>query len=180
MIKSNLTNLTLIKTVLWGAIYFSTLALMYHIRWFIPFLLDKTSNVVPGGQLPLLWFIVQISRNIIFLVVGLFLVKLFRNYQLTGFFDKESLNVFNIVILSCVGLGLLGALQTISNNFREVHFNDWTSTESIANLFFRSFTKLLIFKEPQTFYFLLAIILWSVKQFVTKAMLIKAENEEFV
>jgi hypothetical protein len=180
MSKVKISNLTLIKIVLWGAIYFSTLAFVYHIRWFIPFLLNNTANRVPTDQMPLLWFIVQISKNIIFITVGLFLVKLFRKYQRTGFFDKESLKVFNVVIISCVGLGLLGAIQTISNNFYEVHFNDWTSIEAIANLMFRSFTELLIFKEPQTLYILLAIILLAVKQFVSKALIIKNENEAFV
>jgi len=180
MSKPKISNLTLIKIALWGAIYFSALALVYHVRWFIPYLLNNTANRVPSDQMPFLWFIVQISKNIIFITVGLFLAKLFRKYQQTGFFDKESLKAFNVVIISCVGLGLLGAIQTISNNFYEVHFKDWTSIEAIANLMFRSFTDLLIFKEPQTLYVLLAIILWTVKQFVSKALIIKNENEAFV
>ena len=180
MFKSKISNLTLVKIVLWGAIYFSALALVYHIRWFIPFLLNNTVNVVPTDQMPFLWFIVQISKNIIFIIVGLFLVKLFKKYQQTGFFDKECLKVFNVVIISCIGLGLLGAIQTVSNNFDEVHFNDWTSIEGIANLMIRSFTRFLIINEPQTLYVLLAIILWSVKQFVYKALIIKNENEAFV
>lgn len=180
MSKAKISNLTLIKIVLWGAIYFSALALVYHIRWFFPFLLNNTADVVPSDQMPFLWFIAQIIKNIIFIVVGLFLVKLFKKYQQTGFFDMESLKVFNVVIISCLGLGLLGAIQTFSNNFYEAHFNDWTSLEAIVNLVFRSFTRLLIFKEPQTLYVLLAIILWSVKQFVAKALIIKNENEAFV
>ena len=180
MSKSKILNLTLIKIVLWGAIYLSALALVYYIRWFIPFLLNNAANVVPSDQMPFLWFIVQIIKNIIFIVVGLFSVKLFKRYQQTGFFDMESLKIFNVVIISCIGLGLLGAIQTFSNNFYEVHFNDWTSLEAIANLMLRSFTRLLIFKEPQTLYVLLAIILWSVKQFVSKALIIKNENEAFV
>lgn len=180
MFKSKISNLTLIRIVLWGTIYFSTVALVYHLRWFIPFLLSNTVNVVPDDQMPFLWFIVQISKNIIFIIVGLFLVKLFKKYQKTSFFDKESLKVFNVVIISSIGLGLLGAILTISNNFNEVHFHDWTSIEGIANLMIRSFTSLLIIREPQTFYFLIAIILWSVKQFVYKALIIKNENEAFV
>ena len=180
MSKSKILNLTLIKIVLWGAIYLSALALVYYIRWFIPFLLNNAANVVQSDQMPFLWFIVQIIKNIIFIVVGLFSVKLFKRYQQTGFFDMESLKIFNVVIISCIGLGLLGAIQTFSNNFYEVHFNDWTSLEAIANLMLRSFTRLLIFKEPQTLYVLLAIILWSVKQFVSKALIIKNENEAFV
>ena len=180
MNKFKISNLTLIKIVLWGAIYFSALALVYHIRWFLPFLLNNDIYVVPSDQLPFLWFIIQISKNIIFIVVGLFLIKLFDKYKRTGFFDMDSLKAFNVVIVACIGLGLLGAIQTISNNFYEIHFSDWTSKEAIANLILRSLTKLLIFKEPQTLYVLIAIILWSVKQFVSKALIIKNENEAFV
>lgn len=178
--NSKVSNPTLIKIVLWGAIYFSALALVYHIRWFIPFLLNNSANVAPSDQMPFLWFIIQIFKNIIFIVVGLFLVKLFKRYQQTGFFDTECLKVLDVVIISCIGLGLLGAIQTISNNFYEVHFNNWTSLKAIANLILRSFTRLLIFKEPQTLYVLLAIILWSIKQFVSKALIIKTENEAFI
>ena len=66
MSKTKILNITLIKVVLWGAIGFSTLALVYHIRWFIPFLEGKTAFVVPGSQLPFLWFVVQICSNVIF------------------------------------------------------------------------------------------------------------------
>lgn len=180
MSKSIISSPHLSKIFLWGAICFSSLALVYHIRWFIPFLLNHTANVVPNDQMPFLWFVIQISKNIIFIVVGLFLVKLFKRYQQTGFFDTGSLKAFDVVIISCVGLGLLGAIQAVSNNFYEVHFNDWTSLEAIANLMFRSFTRLLILKEPQTFYILVAIILWSVKQFVSEALILKTENEAFV
>ena len=180
MNKTKTFNITLINIVLWGAIGFSTLALVYHIRWFIPFLEGKTAFVVPGSQLPFLWFVVQICSNVIFLLVGFAFVNLFRKYQKTGFFDQGSLKVFDIVIISCVGLAFLGAIQTISNNFYEVRFNDWTSFDSIANLLFRSFTRLLVFREPQTLYLLLALILWPVKQFISKALIIKDENESFV
>jgi hypothetical protein len=180
MNKSKISNPILIKSVLWGAIFFSTLALVYHIRWFIPFLKDDTNGVVPNNQMPFIWFVVQICNNIIFLFVGFLLYKLFRKYQQTGYFDNESLKAFDGVIISCIGLALLGAVQIISNNFYEVHFNQWTSGVSVSNLLFRSFTKLLIFQEPQTMYFLLAIILWAVKQFVKNALIIKNENEAFV
>lgn len=180
MNKTQTSNLILIKVVLWGAIFFSAQALVYHIRWFIPFLKDKIAYVVPDGKMPFLWFVVQICDNIIFLLVAILLIRLFSKYRKTGFFDKGSLKVFNGVIVSCVALALLGAIQTICNNFYEVHFNQWTSVESVSNLLFRSFTRLLIFREPQTMYFLLAIILWTVKQFVTKALIIKNENEAFV
>ena len=63
--KTKFTKPIFIKSILWGAILFSTIALIYHIRWFIPFLTNKTSYVVPNGQLPLIWFLVQICNNLI-------------------------------------------------------------------------------------------------------------------
>lgn len=180
MSKKQISSLTFIKIVLWGAIFFSAEALVYYFRWFVPFLKNETTNVVPFGKMPLLWFVVQIFQNIIFLVVGGLLIRLVNKYRRTGFFDEESLKVLNGVILSCIGLALLGAIQTVANNFYEVHFDQWTSFQSFGNLLFRSFTRLLILREPQTMYFLLAIILWAVKQFVSRALVIKSENEAIV
>ncbi len=174
------SNLILIKVILWGIIALSVMAIVYHIRWFIPFLMNGMQGVVPAGQAPLIWFIVQISNNIIFLFVGILLINLFRKYKKTGYFDEQSLKAFDAVIFSCVALALLAAVQIVSNNFNEVHFDQWTSIASTTNLLFRSLSKLLIFQEPQSMYFLLAIILWAVKQFVTKALIIKSENESFV
>ncbi len=180
MKRPTISKAGFIKAILWGIICFSSLALVYHIRWFIPFLNDSSTHIVPEGQEPLVWFIVQICNNIIFLLVGYLLIRLFAKYQQTGFFDKESLQVLKGVIISCIALGLLGAVQNITNNFNEVHINQWTSIEGILNLSFRTFTNLLLFREPQTMYFLLAIILWVVKQFVTKALFVKTENEAFI
>ena len=123
MSKKQISTLIPVKLALWGAIFFSTEALVYY---------------------------------------------------------KGSLKVFNVVIASCIGLALLGAIQTVVNNFYEVHFTQWTSLVSVTNLAFRSFTRLLVLREPQTMYFLLAIILWAVRQFVSKALVIKNENEAFV
>lgn len=180
MDRTKLSKLNLIKAVLWATIAFSFLALIYHTRWFISFLINDSSYVVPTNQAPSIWFITQIISNVIFLYVGYLLVRLFKKYTLTGFFDETSLKVFDGVILSCVFLATLGAIQVLFNNFSEVHIADWNSTESSMNLFFRSFTKLFVFESPQTMYFLLAIILWSVKQFVTRALFIKKENESFI
>lgn len=180
MIKSKISSLSLINLVLWGANVFSALALVYHIRWFIPFLQNNVNGVIPGKQMPFIWFIVQIGNNLIFLYVGFLLIKLFRKFEQTGFFDNESLRVFDGVINSSLGLALLGTVQLLATNLNELHFSEWTSLAGISNLLFRSFTRLLIFQEPQTMYFLLAIILWAVKQFVIKALIIKNENEAFV
>ena len=180
MDKTNLSKLNLVKALLWTTITFSFMALIYHICWFISFLFNDSIYVVPANQTPSVWFITQIISNVIFLHVGYLLVRLFKRYTLTGFFDETSLKVFDGVIISCLGLASLGALQILINNFSEIHISDWNSVESAMNLLFRSFTKLLVFQSPQTMYFLLAIILWSVKQFVTRALFIKKENESFI
>jgi len=181
MIKPKISRLILIKVVLWATIYFSGLALIYHTRWFVTFLLNNNVHfVVPVNEVPFVWFIIQICTNLIFLYVSYLLIKLFKRYRKTGYFDEESLKVFNGVILSCLGLAILGATKIAVNNFSEVHIAEWNSFAAIINLFFRSFTRLLVINGPQTMYLLLAIILWSVKQFVTSALDVKKENESFV
>ena|SRR5688500_15357427 len=180
MSRTKTSRLIFIKAILWGAIFFSALALVYHIRWFIPFLQSKTNFVIPNEQVSIVWYVVQIGSNIIFLLISYLLMKLFKKYQQTGFFDTESLRVFDIVILSCIVLALFGSVLTVYNNYNEVHLEQWTTFTGVVNLISRSFTRLLVFKEPQTMYFLLAVILWAVKQFVSKALFIKKENEAFV
>jgi len=180
LFKNESAKLFLIKIILWGTMVFSTITLIFHIRWFIALLITQQKNVVPPGQEPFVWFIVQICNNFIFLVVGYLLLRLFSRYKRTGFFDLGSLSVFNGVILSCIALAVLGAAQIMANDFNEVHIDEWTSILSIFNLSFRTFTKLLLIKSPQTMYFLVAIILWVVKQFTVKALQLKNENEAFI
>ena len=181
MDKLRISKLTLIKVVIWVTIYFSGLALIYHTRWFIPYLLDSSKHgTVPAGEVPLVWFTVQICNNLIFLYISWQLIRLFKKYQKTGYFGTESLDVFNGVILSCLALAILGAVKIITNNFNEVHISEWRSVVSIFNLFLRSFTRLLVLNSPQTIYLLLAAILWAVRQFVITALEVKKENESFI
>lgn len=174
------SRLFLIKSVLCVILFFSSVALVYHFRWFIPFLQSETSFIVPNGQNPSVWFVVQIFNNVIFLYIGFSLLRLLNKYQQTGFFDHLSLKIIDRIIVSCLVLASVGGIQTVVNNFSEVHFSQWTSFESVSNLLLRSFMSLLIFKEPQTVFLLLAILLWAIKQFVIKALFIKTENEAFV
>ena len=180
MSKTALPSLIFAKAVLWGTIFCSCLALVYHMRWFIPFLKSNTNVVIPNEQVSVVWYVVQIGSNMIFILVSFLLMKLFNKYQKTGFFDAESLKVFDTVILSCVLLALFGSVLTVYNNYKEIHLEDGTTFTGIVNLIFRSFTNLLVFRAPQTMYFLLALVLWAVKQFVTKALILKSENEAFV
>lgn len=169
-----------IKLILVGAIFFSTTALVYHIRWFIPFLTDKISYVVPNGQSPLIWFPVQICNNLIFLFVGYLLINLFSKFQKTGFFDNQCMLVLDRIIISCIGLAILGMIKTGFSNYNDMQLSEVVSVVSGLNLFMRFFTNILAFKEPQTMYLLLATILWIIKQFVYNAIFVKAENEKFI
>ena len=180
MIQTKGTTLVFIKAILWGIVFYSCLALVYHVRWLIPFVRNNTNSVIPNEQVSVIWYLVQIGSNIIFVIVSILLIKLFNKFKKTGFFDAQSLKVFDAIILSCLTLALFGTVLTVYNNYKEIHLNDWRTLSGGVNLFFRSFTRLLIFKEPQTMYFLLALILWVVKQFVTKALIVKNENEAFV
>jgi hypothetical protein len=180
LFKNESAKLFLIKIILWGTMLMSTLALIFHIRWFIPFVINQQNHFVPAGQEPFVWFVVQICNNLIFLVVGYLLIRLFTRYKKTGYFDPGSLKVFNGVILSCLALAVLGAAQIVANDFNDMHLDQWTSIVSVSNLSFRTFTQLLLIKSPQTMYFLVAIILWVVKQFTVKALQLKNENEAFI
>lgn len=180
MDDSKFSKLTLIKSGLWGTILLSTLALAYHIRWFLPFLHNSVAHRVPSGQSPVVWFSVQIFSNIIFLLVGYLLVKLFNRYQQTGYFDKDSLRVFNAVIISCLCLALLSIIKLAFSDFYPLPLNEYNSIWGSINLMAFLMIDTVTMKEPQTMYLLLAIILWAVKQFVIKALLVKSENEAFI
>jgi hypothetical protein len=177
--KTNFPIPIFIKFILWGAIFFSATALTYHIRWFVPFLTTKISYVVPNGQSPLIWFLVQICNNLIFLFVEFLLIKLFSKFQQTGFFDKECIVVLDRITISCIGLAILGVIKLGFSNYNDIQVSEINPVSGL-NLFVRFLTNILVFKEPQTMYLLLATILWTVKQFVNKAIFVKIENEKFI
>jgi hypothetical protein len=177
--KTNFPKPIFIKFILWGAMFFSATALIYHIRWFVPFLTNKISYVVPDGQSPLIWFLVQICNNLIFLFVGYLLIKLFNRFHQTSFFDKECIVVLDRIIISCIGLAILGILKLGFSNYNDIQVNEINAVSGF-NSFVRFFTNILVFKEPQTMYLLLATLLWTVKQFVNNAIFVKTENEKFI
>lgn len=177
--KTNFPKPIFIKFILWGAIFFSATALIYHIRWFVPFLTTKISYVVQNGKSPLIWFLVQICNNFIFLFVGYLLIKLFSKFQQTGFFDKECIVVLDRITISCIGLAILGVIKLGFSNYNDIQVSEINPVSGL-NSFIRFLTNILVFKEPQTMYLLLATILWTVKQFVNKAIFVKIENEKFI
>jgi len=155
-------------------------AIIYYIRWFVPFLTSHHSYIVPPGKTAAVWFIVKIISNSIFLAVGILLLRLFWRFRISGYFGEDSLRVLDFFILSCLGLATLGIFQTICDNIRELHFNEWSSAWDITNRTYRFITHQFVLRDPQTMYILLAAILWAVRQFVEKALTVKKENESFI
>ena len=51
------------------------------------------------------------------------LLRLFKRYRKTGYFDDGSLNVLNGIILSCILLTILGPAKTVINNFANYSFS---------------------------------------------------------
>jgi len=173
-------QMLLIKLIVAVIMLYSSLALVFHIRWFVYYLLTGIPGTVPPEQVPAIWFPRQILTNSIFLFVGYQLVNLFIRYQKNGFFDFSALKTFNIAIVSCLSLAGLEAVQIIFNNLSELHLEEWTTINAGLNLLFRSFTTFLVIRDSQTMFLLLAIILWVVKQFVSKALALKAENDSII
>ncbi len=66
-------NLQIIFSSLFiGYHFFSLKALIYPIRWFIPFLQHTPTPTLYADKIPARWFIVQILSNLIFLTVAFF------------------------------------------------------------------------------------------------------------
>lgn len=175
-----ISQLNLIKLTLWAVILLSSSAIIYHTRWMIPYILNSVDYRVPNGESPLIWFITQIGSNLIFLYVGYLLIRLFKNYQRQGYFEKDSLKVFDHVMLSCLGLALLTIIRLTFSNFYLLSLDEYISIKGILNLSVLLIIDTITFKEPQTMYILLALVMWVVKQFVTKALSLKRENEAFI
>ena len=171
---------SLIAIIGWGTLIFSTEALIYYTRWFIPLLSGHHSYIAPPVNFPQLWFIGKIASNAIFLWVAILLLRLYRNYRKRGYFEKDSLRVLDKVILACLLLAFIGLIATGFEYAPELHTERWTSLWAIANSIYRFFTRLFVLKEPQTMYLLLAAILWGVRQFVVQALNVKKENELFI
>lgn len=177
---SKLSKINLIQLVLWSVILLSGSAIIYHTRWMIPYILNSVDYKVPNGQSPLIWFITQIGSNLIFLYVGHLLLRLFKNYQKQGYFEKDNLKVFDHVMFSCLGLALLTIIRLAFSDFYFLSLDEYNSIEGMINLSALLIIDTLTFKEPQTMYILLGLIMWVVKQFVTKALSFKSENEAFI
>jgi len=170
----------LIGLIAVATVFLSLQAIVYYIRWFIPFLNSHHSYILPPGKTGAVWFLIKILSNMIFLTVGILLLRLFRQFRASGYFGKESLHALDFFILACLGLALLGFAQTIFDNISDLHFREWSSPWAAANRAYRFITHEFVLREPQTMYILLAAILWAVRQFVEKALTVKTENESFI
>ena len=109
-----------LPSIVWVAIFLSATALIYHVRWFIPFLANKTAYVVPAGQEPFTWFLIQIGNNLVFLFAGYLLVQLFNRFRKTGFFDEKCVGVFKRIIACCLLLALMGVIKLASGSYNSI------------------------------------------------------------
>jgi hypothetical protein len=107
-------------------------------------------------------------------------MRLFNKFQQVGYFDQECMRVLDKTIVCCIGLALLGLLKLTFSNYNDIDVSGDLTLQSSFNLFSRFVMNIIVFKEPQTMYLLLATILWTIKQFVKKAILVKSENEAFI
>lgn len=141
---------------------------------------NSVVNQVPDGQSPIVWFMVQICSNLIFIYVGYALIRHFNRFHKTGFFEKSSFKVFNTIIFSCISLGILAIIKLAFSNFYPLPLEEYNSLWGTINLVTYLLIDTVTFKEPQTMYLLIGIVLWTVKQFTLKAIAIKSENEEII
>ncbi|MBV8255275.1 MAG: hypothetical protein JO154_21930 [Chitinophaga sp.] len=170
----------LIGLVAWATVVSSAVALIYFTRWLIPLLSGQHSYVAPSTGIPVLWFVVKIASYSIFMTVGILLLRLYRKHKRAGYFAEDSIRVFDKVIISCLILALLGFIQTFFNNIDALHTDEWTSVWAITNRLLQFSMHFFVLNEPQTMYLLLAAILWIVRQFVVRAIVVKNENESFI
>ncbi len=178
MIRNISSQKFLPEAFLWSLMAMSALALTYQLRWFFPFLWDYTNGFLTTVRL--VEFIVQLASNSVYLLVCYLLISLLRRFKTIGYFDNSSLTVCKQIAWSCIGLGVLGSVMAIARNLSEVHWNDWTNFIAVANLGFRTVTQILFFKEPQTMYFLVGVLLFIIHDFTGKALAVRSENESFI
>jgi hypothetical protein len=170
----------LIGIIATATVLLSLQAIVYYIRWFIPFLSSHHSYIAPPDKIATVWFIVKIISNAIFFAAGVFLFRLFWRFRALGYFSRDSLRVLDFFIGCCITLALLGLFETICDNFSELHSGEWSSAWDIMNRVYRFGTHELVLREPQTMFILIAAVLWAIRQFVAVALTVKKENESFI
>lgn len=175
-----LSKLDLIKIISWSIILFSISAIIYHVRWLVPYLQDSIYHKVPSGQSPLVWFLAQIGSNIIFLYVGFALLRLNFNFHNRNMHTKNGLRIFDQVIVSCLGLVLLSVIRIASSDFYTLSLDQYVGIEGIFNLVTMLIIDTLTFKESQSMYIIIVPVMWIIKQFALKAISYKQENEAFI
>lgn len=180
MKKSYFHEFGLAEFVGWICIYFSLVSLVYHIRWYIPWLQNGYQFLTPFGQNPNIWFLSQIFTNLFLLLGSIFLTYFIRSFREVKYLSYKSSFFISGIILCSIGLGCIGILKTILNNTESIHFEDWKNLESVFNLLLKSATELIFIKEPQTMYFMVGITLWIIKTFVSKALTYKEDSESVI
>lgn len=175
----NFSRLAITQIIVCGAVLCSSTALLYHVRWFIPYLSQHVSYVVPNGEEPMIWFSIQIISNLIFIWVGSLLLALFRKYQKTGFFDTTCLATLDRIQISFLLLAVLGIIKLGFSTSNDMQMSELNFV-SFLPMSARFILHIVAFKEPCTIYILAAITIWAVKQLLVRSLLLKVENEAFI
>ncbi len=176
----SLRSFSLPEFVCWVCLYFSIVSLVYHIRWYVPWLENGFEFLVPAGQKPGVWFLSQILTNVLLVSATVFLTLFVRSFRKTEYFNTKSGRYISGIIWCCIGLGAIGLLKTVMNNPELIHWEDWNSPAAILNLLMKSVTELVFLREPQTMYFLLGMALWIIRLFITKAVGFKEDSEAVI
>ena len=187
-----------IKYCMYALMLVSTIVLFSHTASFAMYLAGSNTELLAIGASPMAWFIVQIFTKLLFILVGYLTIKLVEQYENIGFFEAQSLVYFNYIALACIGMAVLQASSFATDIYLGLQvqvipesqlFQDPTMLEESV-LAFRSsifmmaaihfVTKLFIGENPQTMYFMMALVVFTIKHFVKKALLIQADNQSII
>lgn len=180
MKRSLFSSARMIQLFVWALCYLSLVSLVYHIRWYVPFLQRGAQFLVPSDQNPAIWFPAQILMNATYLFASVCLALFIRSYQRLGYLNLSSCRLIHGIIFSCLLLGMVGVVKTVVNNFEMIHWQDWAGVEAVLNLMLKSVVDLFFLKEPQTMYVLVGIALWVISQYVTRAVGYKEDSEAVI
>jgi hypothetical protein len=187
----------IVKYCLYALSIITLLVMITHIAQFYTHLNNPEYKILDVGASVNAWFFVQFCSRTLFLVVGYLILKLIRQYELTGFYDSKSLILFNYISLACICiailesglfsyniyLGLSSKLTSLKDvvpieggtfcpKFDQITVLCMTMIRFVFNLF--------IGDSPQTMYFIMALAVLAIKQFVKKALVIHSENQAFI
>lgn len=168
-----------------------TVAVMFaHIIQFISMINNPNFKILDIGASPKAWFVTQFCTRTLFLAVGFFILRLIQQYEKTGFYTSKSLRLFDYIALACVGMAILEAglfsyniylgLQSTYISLQNTIPTEVDQYGILLMTSIRFIFKLFIGDSPQTMYFIMALVVLAIKEFVKKALVVHLENQAFI